>query len=393
MELELNTLVNGTAEIAAAGAYTGRISIASLQTQRGTTPPWNGTNRAPQWNAVSPGATGTLSHFSGLCWLTGKAVFEALGGAAPVGLLLGAVGGTPIEAWLPGGVLGSECPVDSPPCGGAADSALFDSFIAPLAPTTLAAVLWDQAERDVRCFSPATNRTAAYPCMERALVASWRAAFKSEFAFAAVQLPGYLGDCSEHGGDYYNCVPGVFNMRLAQAAGVAGVANASIIVTYDKSCPFGVKTPECPLGSVHNVNKSAVAARAARALLADLQPAAFPPAPPPRVASVTAAPTGRGFWLVTVAFDGPPPLVLRGTQFCDACCDGAVGDFDASADGAKWANGTAAALEGGAVVFTVAASAKPVLVRYTANQAFPQCAVVSAATGLPALPFSASVTP
>jgi hypothetical protein len=139
------------------------------------------------------------------------------------------------------------------------------------------------------------------------------------------------------------------------------------------------------------VNKSAVAARAARALLADLQPAAFPPVAPLRVASVSAAPTGRGFWLMTVAFTSPS-LALSPTQFCDACCGGAVGDFDASDGAGVWANGTAPALEGGAVVFTVALPNKPTAVRYTANQAVPQCAVVSVATGLPALPFAAAVS-
>lgn len=181
-------------------------------------------------------------------------------------------------------------------------------------------------------------------------------------------------------------------MRLSQDAGVAGAGNASLVVTYDQSCPFGIKTPECPLGSVHNVNKSVVSARAARSLLADLQPAAFPPIAPLRASTVTAAPTGRGYWLVTVAFDGTP-LALRPTQYCDACCDGAVGDFDASADGVVWANGTSPTVEGGnTVVFTVAARTKPVAVRYTANQAFPQCAVVSSETGLPASPFAASVS-
>ncbi len=389
-QLQSSVLANGTEEVAAAGAYTGRISLATLQTQRGTTPPWNGTNRAPQWNNVSPGANGTLQHFSGLCWLTGKAIFEALGGVAPVGLLVGAVGGTPIEAWLPPGVVGTTCPADEPPCGGAADSALFESFILPFAPTTLGAILWDQAERDVRCFSPATNRTAQYPCNERALITTWRTIFKSDCPFAVIQLPGYLGDCSEHGGDYFNCVPGVFNMRLAQDAGTTDV-NASIVATYDLSCPFGVQTPQCPLGSVHNINKTVVAARAARDLLAGLQPAAFPPVAPLRVASVAAAPTGRNFWLVTVAFDAAP-LALRPTQFCDACCAGAVGDFDASVDGVNFVNGTAASLSSGAVVFTVALDKKPVAVRYTANQAFPQCAVVSVATGLPAMPFEAAVS-
>ena len=386
MELNNLQLANGTEEVAAAGAYTGKISLVSLQNMGHSTPPWN----ASYFNSVSPGPNGTLARYSGLCWLTGKALYESMGGVAPVGLLAGAVGGTPIEAWLPPGVLGVTCPADLPPCGGAADTALYQSFIEPLAPFTIGALLWDQAERSVRCFSPATNRTAQYPCMETSLVSTWRTAFKSSFAFAAVQLPGYLGDCSEHGGDYYNCVPGVFNMRLAQAQGVAGVANASAVPTYDLSCPFGVKTPECPLGSVHNINKTLVAARTASALLELMAPGRFPPAPPPLAAGITAAPTGRGYWLVTVAFEGGP-VGLRDTQYCAACCSGDVGDFDASIDGSTYVNGTVQQLSGGNVVFIVGLPQKPLHVRYTANQAFPQCAVYSSASGLPAMPFHATV--
>lgn len=79
----------------------------TLQPPKATVPPWNGTGAcssgeascvpAPQWNAVSAGPQGTASPFSGLCWLTGKAVYEALGGGVPVGLIAGAVGGTPSE--------------------------------------------------------------------------------------------------------------------------------------------------------------------------------------------------------------------------------------------------------------------------------------------------------
>jgi len=173
MQLRLDTLLNGKEEVAAAGAYTGRISIASLQQpSTHTTPPWNGTGCGtyspapnctylPMFNKVSAGKNSTVAGFSGLCWLTGKAIFEALGGAAPVGLLVGSVGGTPIEAWLPPGVLGGQCPAEETPCGGADDNALYETLIKPLAPFTMGAMLWDQAERDVRCFSPATNKTGA----------------------------------------------------------------------------------------------------------------------------------------------------------------------------------------------------------------------------------------
>jgi hypothetical protein len=68
-----------------------------------------------------------------------------------------------------------------------------------------------------------------------------------------------------------------------------------------------------------------------------------------------------------------------------------VGDFDASLDGVTFVNGTVQELSAGSVVFTVGLPQKPLFVRYTANQAFPQCAVVSTVGGLPALPFSARV--
>lgn len=97
-----------------------------------------------------------------------------------------------------------------------------------------------QGERDVRCYAPATNKTAAYPCMESHLAHTWRTGFNSSFVFVPVQvwnavlchpercasahpllqLPGYIGDCDSTFADphasYANCVPGVFNMRLAQ---------------------------------------------------------------------------------------------------------------------------------------------------------------------------------
>ena len=60
-----------------------------------------------------------------------------------------------------------------------------------------------------------------------------------------------------------------------------------------------------------------------------------------------------------------------------------------SADGgASFVNGTlqALAVSGDSVTFSVALLASPTTVRYTANQGFPQCAVVGAG-GLPAMPF------
>ena len=42
----------------------------------------------------------------------------------------------------------------------------------------------------------------------------------------------------------------VHAMRLQQEAGTRGLANASVVPTYDKSCPHS------PYGSVHNTEKA-----------------------------------------------------------------------------------------------------------------------------------------
>lgn len=384
---------NGTAEMLAAGAFTGKISIMTLETPFPRPSTWNGTNCGgwppeppspsctpqPQWNAVTPGADGTVRGFSAVCWYTGKAMFNMLGGTTPIGLIAGSVGGSPIALWLGKDVIGhGGVPADDPICdnaGNITDSLFFDALIAPFAPYTLGAMVWDQGERDVHCFAPATFKTDVYPLWESALIRSWRDTFISpSSAFAAVQLPGYIGDCDLNNADqplanYSWCVPGVFNMRLAQAAGVANITLASIVPTYDLSCPFGVNTPQCPWGSVHNLIKEPIGVRLAQSLLAALEPSRFQPVSGPTLVSVDAGPTGRGYWNVQLNFDDSTTTQAP-TQYCSDCCEGLVGDFDASADGGvTFVNGTLPNVLGsGALAFIVKLPTKPTHIRYTANQ-------------------------
>eukprot|EP00937_MAST-01D_sp_MAST-1D-sp2_P003160 g3160.t1 len=430
---------NGTAEAAAAGRYTGKISLMSLQTPfpRPTAPAWNGTSCGmpnapsykkgcvpyPQWQAVSPGPNGTLHGFSAVCWYTGKALFEQqLKSAVPVGLIAASVGGSAIELWLPrgrvnGSAASGACGPDDPPCdnkNNLTDSLFFDAHVAPLRPYTLGLMVWDQGERDVHCFSPATTHTPRYPCLQRALVESWRSArdgFNSSFAFVAVQLPGYLGDCDQNGlvPLVPNCLPGVYNMRLAQdelQSVVGGAAEAA--PTYDLGCPFGVKTDLCPFGSVHNVVKAPVGARVARQLwrLATESKAGKGPGSrasarmyPRAVAAAAAASSSvsaalQNYTVVVRFAGGKGPLALAPTQNCAACCHG-EGDFDVSADGGlSYANASALPLvraDGQSVEVRVLLPGQPTHVRYTANQAFPQCAVVDAQR-LPAYPFKLAVS-
>lgn len=70
---------NGTAESAAAGQYTGKISLASLETPFPKPASWRGENckypwtnascvSHPTWNDALPGPNGTVHGFSALCW-------------------------------------------------------------------------------------------------------------------------------------------------------------------------------------------------------------------------------------------------------------------------------------------------------------------------------------
>ena len=83
---------NGSAEAAASGRYSGKISMLSIETPfpKPMTPPWNGTTcpgwprqsdpecvPLPVWNTVS---NATVHGFSAVCWYVGKHVFESLGG-------------------------------------------------------------------------------------------------------------------------------------------------------------------------------------------------------------------------------------------------------------------------------------------------------------------------
>ena len=154
---------NGSAELAAAGQYTDKIFLmhpSRLSTcgpvnapsfQMGCEPPL-------AWQRVTPepAPLGALALFSGLCWHTGKALFEKLGGAVPVGLIDVDVGGSSIELWLPPGFVNSTlpqaCGLDFPQCEGSeniTDSFYYKVHINHLRPYTIGAVIWDQGERDV----------------------------------------------------------------------------------------------------------------------------------------------------------------------------------------------------------------------------------------------------
>lgn len=163
----------------------------------------------------------------------------------------------------PSDVLKNPCEIDKPQCdnsGHKNDSVFFSEYILKLGPYSVGAVLWDQAERDVKC----PRSVAAYPCLERYLVSSWQRLFHSNFSFVAIQLAGYTANINNGTGNYPLMITAdmVFRMRLQQEAGCVGMPHGcSVVPTYDFSCSAGDEGG-CPYGSVHQPDKSDIGRRA-----------------------------------------------------------------------------------------------------------------------------------
>ena len=361
---------------------------------------------------------------------TGKAYYEThMGdGAEPLGLMLGAVSGTPIEYWVRDEADVAGCGNITGRCWNATRvkdhfgrwtglSHLYNSHVRPWAAAGLgvSAIIWDQAEADVGCHvaqfpTPLLGGDPAYTCLQKAMIAGWRADFapvsgqgtKAAIPWVGVQLPGYGGPV----------ITGVqtshlFEMRLGQAAGVAGVEAAEIVPTYDLSCPA------CPWGSIHPTDKQAVGARIAGRLGALVLQAPAGVGPAAVSATATPPPTSSpsGATTVSIVFekqggeegDAPLHLQLLPTRNCTLCC-GAGSDLDVSVDGGnKWVAGNGPAVVesgpgGDTIKFEVTLGVSvgpavwegPMLVRYTATQVYPQC-MISDSTMLPAHPFQLRV--
>jgi hypothetical protein len=427
---------NGTAENANALRYTSKIFLFK-SAQSITTNPSGFT-----WSDVN---NETLGRYSAACWYSGVSLYETSLQASntPLGLITAAVGGSPIEYWIPQTDPSSPntnpCEIDTPQCddsGGKTDSGFYEKLIKPLTPYTIGAVVWDQAERDTKC----PKAMAAYPCLQKFLISSWGKAFNSTgFAFVGVQLAGYTAALKNGTGSYANLSVTsemVFTMRLQQEAGCTGIDRCTVVPTYDVSCQAGTDGG-CPYGSVHQPHKREIGRRVGQQLARLLaepktKTTASPAspshltAPPPRLladteaitegpravavtlvhdaADATAAgTTSSSSYILEVAFSGSTmPFHLGGTRNCTTlpgfCCDGSANhnhtvDFDATHDGSTWVNGTAATLDSdaGKVRFTVRLPGTPTRVRYTGASIWPQCAVYGA-DGLPAFPFELPVT-
>ena len=153
---------NATAEGAAAGFYTGKISlhsrISQWQAARGSNVARHGDQGdSTIWYSVDPIS---IKNFSAVCWRTGKDMFRRLGGHVPVGLVVNSMGAHPIESWLGPEQL-AKCNIDSM-CTNAPLSQIWAKTVIPMQPFSFATMVYDQAEADIQCHLAKVERIAQY---------------------------------------------------------------------------------------------------------------------------------------------------------------------------------------------------------------------------------------
>ena len=222
---------NGTAEIAASTAYPNIF----LYTQKGVKPLGSEAAGAqPQgfqtgsWLRAAPA---TVANYSAVCYETGRQLVDRrLGRSCPLGLLWTAVGGTPVQRWMPKEAFAAPgC--DQTPSPKAGDGDLYEQIIAPLANYSHRGVLWFQGEANLD--GPPQQRPSylgdKYGACFQAMIAAWRNVFGiGDFSFVFVQLAPYLNKGN------------ITELRLQQATALPrpgigeGTDSTGMAVTIDK---------------------------------------------------------------------------------------------------------------------------------------------------------------
>lgn len=301
------------------------------------------------WCGVSPRSAPPLS---GVAVLFGQALRRARPGV-PLGLIQLAVGGAPVEAFLPAPEGARPTWLDDPAfpapwcqtrakvnlknahsASGQAPARhpyepglLYDCGVAPLTALPVAGVLWYQGESNAT--TGGTPDVALDAAVMRAgltsLIASWRRAWaRDDMPFVLIQLPRMNRPWMLY--------------REQQALVAQALPRVGLVVTTDTGNP----------ANVHPTDKAAVAQRAAgealRVAYRDPQAPAF-----------TFAASAAGADTVVVRFTPGHRLAVRG---------GALAGFELSADGQTFTPAQAALRPDHTVALAAGAVSSPVEVRY-----------------------------
>lgn len=130
-----------------------------------------------------------LKGFSIIGYFFGKRLQQELN--VPVGLIMAAWGGTPVESWTPESVIRSN-PVmndaagklQQTPWGPHRAGVIYNGMIVPIIPFELAGVIWYQGESN-------TGIASSYSTTFGAMIKTWRQLWKKNFPFYYVQIAPY----------------------------------------------------------------------------------------------------------------------------------------------------------------------------------------------------------
>lgn len=194
------------------------------------------------WQVSTPEVA---ANTSAVAWQFAAKLQEELN--VPIGIIVSAWGGTPIQGWMSSESLARVPAISLKPTDTLVSStpgALFNGMVAPFAPFTLSGFLWYQGENDHR-------QPEAYAQMMPLMVEGWREKFNGkQLPFYYVQIAPWLyeKDGSRDGARFRE-------MQFALSRKIPG---SGIAVTTDVGSD---KT-------IHPANKTAVADRLARLALA-----------------------------------------------------------------------------------------------------------------------------
>jgi hypothetical protein len=186
--------------------------------------------RAPSlpWMEARALSAAVEANCSSTCWFMGRAVARRAGGATPVGLIDGAVGGSAIQAWSSAAALAAcgappGAPEDFVSWGPGGQGALYNAVLSPLlvGPLALGGLAWYNGETN-----SLYQQAAYYACALPALLEGVRGALrKPELRVALVELhPFFIYDV---------CSAATAEVRGAQQAAAAALQRVTLVPAVD----------------------------------------------------------------------------------------------------------------------------------------------------------------
>ncbi len=197
-----------------------------------------------EWVVCSPK---TLPPFSAVLYHFGRNLNDQL--HVPIGLIDSAVGGTPIQAWMPADTLGPSPATQLNPKGVAVPALqpdhLFNGMIHPLIPYAIRGVVWYQGENNVQ-----QGDQSQYAHDLKLMVDAWRSRWhEGDFPFLFVQLPPF--------GKYRSVRTALPEMWEQQTRALTMIQNSAMAPTGDLG----------ELDNIHPKNKHEVGRRLSRIAL------------------------------------------------------------------------------------------------------------------------------